>query len=83
MVRLGEALIRGCYAFLDAIIPPPMRMADLAFTSYTIAEVIRTMAALGVPDLLAAGPKTAAELAAELGDITAPCIFYPGKPSTQ
>ena len=67
LVWLALLLMRGCYALLDAMIPPPMRMADLAMTSYTLAEALRTLCALGVPDALAAGPATAAEVAVAIG----------------
>ena len=67
LVWLGEQLLRAIYAFLDAVIPPPMRVFDLAFTGFAQAEVIRTLCALGVAEALNGGPRTAEELATELG----------------
>ena len=53
-----------------------MRVFDLAFTGYAQAEVIRTLCALGVAEALAGGPKTAEELASELGEGTGSCAHW-------
>ena len=74
--RLGEQCLRAINAFLDAVIPPPMRVFDLAFTGYAQAEVIRTLCALGVAEALAGGPKTAEELASELGEANGSCAHH-------
>ena len=68
IVWLGERTLRAVYAFLDAAIPPPLRVFDQAFTGCAQAEVIRTLCALGVAEALASGPKTAEALAKELGE---------------
>lgn len=66
-MRVGDQCLRAVNAFLDAAVPPPLRIIDLAFTGHAQAEVIRTLCALGVAEALAGGPKTAEELAKELG----------------
>lgn len=67
IVRLGLAIIRGMHRLENLMVPAPMRVADLAFGSYSLAEVIRTAAAMGIADKLATGPMTAQALANELG----------------
>ena len=71
-MRLGLAIIRGLHWLENAIVPAPMRVADLAFGGYSLSEVIRTAAALGIADKLAQGPLTAQALANELGDSCRP-----------
>jgi hypothetical protein len=39
VVRFGMKLLRFSYWLQDSLVPPHMRIADLAFTSYTQAEV--------------------------------------------
>lgn len=67
VVRLGLALLRGVNWMQNSIVPAPMRIADLSFGGYTLAEVVRTAAALGVADRLAQGPMTAQALAEDIG----------------
>ena len=67
VVRFGLALLRGVNWMQNSIVPAPMRIADLAFGGYTLAEVVRTAAALGVADKLAQGPMTAEALAEDIG----------------
>ena len=66
-MRLGLAILRGVNSIQNSIVPAPMRIADLSFGGYTLAEVVRTAAALGVADKLAQGPMTAEALAVDIG----------------
>ncbi|CAK0759627.1 hypothetical protein CVIRNUC_002712 [Coccomyxa viridis] len=50
-----------------AMLPPALRIADMAFGGHSMAEVVRTTAALGLADQLAQGPKTALALARDIG----------------
>ena len=65
--RLVLLVLRLLNWLQTAMLPPAMRIADLAYGGYTLAEVLRTAAALGLADRLANGPKTAQALARELG----------------
>ena len=67
IVRLGLAILRGVNWSQNSIVPAPMRIADLSFGGYTLSEVLRTAAALGIADKLAQGPMTAEALAEEIG----------------
>ena len=67
VVRLGLAILRGVNWIQNSIVPAPMRIADLSFGGYTLSEVVRTAAALGIADKLAQGPMTAEALADDIG----------------
>lgn len=67
LVWLGLLLLRLIIWFQTLLMPAPMRLADLAFGGFTLAEVLRTAAALGLADKMAHGPKTAQALAKEIG----------------
>ena len=67
LVRVGLAILRGVNSIQNSIVPAPMRIADLSFGGYTLAEVVRTAAALGIADKLAQGPMTAEALAEDIG----------------
>ena len=51
-----------------------MRIADMAYGGHTVAEIVRTAAAMGLADQLAQGPKTAHTLAREIGEGMHPMI---------
>ena len=70
VVRFGLALLRGVNWIQNSIVPAPMRIADLSFGGYTLSEVLRTAAALGIADKLVQGPMTAEALAGEIGQCT-------------
>ena len=50
-----------------AMLPPALRISDMAFGGHSVAEVVRTAAALGLADQLAQGPQTALVLASDIG----------------
>lgn len=52
--------------WIAALKPAPMRIAELACT-FQQSQVLFSIVSLGIPDSLASGPKTAAELAAAIG----------------
>jgi hypothetical protein len=65
-VQLALALRRALLALADRVVPASAAMVDrVAGTGQT--QAIRTASRLGIADLLAAGPRTAAELAHETG----------------
>ena len=63
-------MLRGVNWIQNSIVPAPMRIADLSFGGYTLSEVLRTAAALGIADKLAQGTMTAEALAEEIGRYT-------------
>ena len=77
LVETGKKLFRLTLWMQDAIIPPPLRIADLAFTSFTSSHVLLTLCQLGIPDFLAAGPQTALALSQKLGALKSPSLCLP------
>jgi hypothetical protein len=59
--------MRLLYWLPDIIIPPPLRVVDLAVDGYHLGMCLNALADLGVADALKDGPLTAAEIATAVG----------------
>lgn len=66
VVKSLFALLRGLDRLRNTVTPPPLRLMELV-GGYGATQIVRSAAELGLADLLAAGPKTIAELAAGCG----------------
>jgi hypothetical protein len=53
---------------LNVVVPPPLRLHDLVLGGRVISHVVLSLTELGVPDALTKGPRTAQELAVNVGE---------------
>ncbi len=66
LIRFGLWLRRSVLALAHAMAPPEIRVFELSI-GHCMTELVGFVARHGIPDLLAGGPRSADELAAELG----------------
>jgi hypothetical protein len=66
VVRFAQRLQRRIAAFAERMSPPPFALLDLVMSRW-MGDALAAITELGVPEALAAGPRDAASLAAELG----------------
>eukprot|EP00884_Botryococcus_braunii_P005208 jgi/Botrbrau1/14689/Bobra.0108s0045.1 len=66
--RVANELCRWLFWLQSLILPASMTLANMSFTGFCLSEIIRTLAALDIAERLSLGPKTAEELAEEIGE---------------
>jgi hypothetical protein len=71
--KLGLVLFRWFFWFQNLILPATMTIANVTFSGFCLSEIIRTLASLDVAERLSHGPKTAEELADEIGVLSPSC----------